>query len=414
MSFWDGVASFGLGVQGYNDYTDSRADRDYLAAKRKRDEEVQGIELEKLRREDDLAKTTRAIAARNGLGGADQLPAVNMDVPIKPLVPMDDEGNPMPVASKSVNLPAGSNRIGMYNEMADAQEKAGKLAEAEKIRTAIKAIESEGYSDIIKGVASGEEPAAIAQRFNQKGAKRIVNAEKKGDGYLFTYEDGKSQAMDKNTANDLGEKLGIFKREKPTVVASDASLVDDHGKVLYKGTPKPKNIDPLSPEGIAVKKDFESWKATLAKKEGGDPAKIREVRALADLAFGGDIEKATEYAYGVKDQDRTSQVMRMMGILRNDDTLAQDPKKLQSKAEEIVDGLRTKSTTTRGGVRPTKSDNAPDIQSEIEAANKRDAAAPPKTLTVPGTRSEATFTGRYTRNRKPIYQSADGQQYVGE
>lgn len=404
MSFWDGVASFGIGVQGYNDYMDSRADADYRAKKRARDEEVSALELERIRRDDDLSKQTREIARKYGVKGENQLPAVNMEVPI-PQLQVDDEGYPMPQATKSVALEAQTNRGGMYDAMAQEYEKAGKLAEAEKMRTALKQLENEGYTEIIKGVAAGEDPATIAQKFNQKGNKRIVNAERdEGGGYNFTYENGKSQRVDKATASDLGTKLGIFKQDT-AILPEGATLVErSTGRELGRGQPKrPPNIDPLSPEGIKAKKEFEDYKASLSKKgEGGDPAKIREVRALAEY-FGGDTEKAIEFAYGMKDQDRTAQVMRMMGILRNDDALGQDPQKLQAKAEEIVDGLRSRESKTRGGQRPTSA----------KKETKQDAPAtePPSTIAQGGI--TYTYAGK-TRSGKPLYKAPNGDLMVGE
>ena len=415
MSFWDGVASFGLGVQGFNDYKDQEAERNYRAKKRARDEEVSALELERIRRDDDLAKKTREIAKKYGLNGDSQLPAVSQEIAL-PQLAVDDEGYPMPKATKTVDLPAQANRGGMYDAMAQELEAAGKIGEAEKIRAALKAMETEGYTEIIKGVASGEDPALIAQRFNQKGRKRIVNADRDEAGAVtFTYEDGKAQRMTPDVANDLGTKLGIFKKDT-VIIPEGATLAEQStGRTLARGQPKQHNIDPLSPEGIKAKQEFETWKSNLAKKEGGDPAKIREVRALADMAFGGDIEKAVEYAYGVKDTDRTSQVMRMMSILKSDDALSQDQNKLRAKAEEIVDGLRARESKGRGGVRPGgKKDEGSDIQKDLEDANRRDAAKkgePPPTIAQGGV--TYTYAGK-TKSGKPLYKAPNGDLMVGE
>lgn len=94
--------------------------------------------------------------------------------------------------------------------------------------------------------------------------------------------------------------------------------------------------------------------AAIAKALGGgadkDPAKVREVKWLADSVFNGDLEKATSFAYGTQDKPRTEAVMRMAHLLKGSDADTGKPDDLMRKAEEMVDRLRGKEGATRGGV----------------------------------------------------------------
>lgn len=378
MSFWDGVASFGLGAKGYDEYTDGRADRDYLTKQRARADDVATIELERLHRQDDLARTTRDIARKYGIGGENQLPERSIEVPFGQPA-NDDEGNPMPPpATKTQTVAAQQNTQGLYQALADAHMKAGNLEQAEKIRKAMKEVESEGYGEIVKGVVAGEDPQAIAQRFNQRGNKRIVSGEKAGDAYAFTYEDGTKSTMNQRQASDLGTKLGIFKKDM-TIIPEGGTAIDGAGNVIAHGGPKSRNIDPLSPEGLAATQKRDEAKARAAAMFGKDvtPARVKEVKFLAERAFGGDETAAIEYVYGNRDKSRTDQILKIAGLLKADPELGMDSKKLMRQAEDLVDGLRSRDVATRGGKAPaTGRSPAPggDVQADIEAAARADAA----------------------------------------
>jgi len=85
--------------------------------------------------------------------------------------------------------------------------------------------------------------------------------------------------------------------------------------------------------------------------EGKEPAKIREVKALAELAFGGDIEKATSFAYGTNAKPRAEAVMSMFAALKDTDMDTGKASDRMKRAEEMVDALRGKDTASRGGVK---------------------------------------------------------------
>jgi hypothetical protein len=429
MSLWSGIADFGLGVQGYNDYTNAQADRAYVEQKRKRENEVANIDLERIRREDDLAKKARAIASQYGLGGDKQLPEIaGKTTDVAPPVAGDDEGYPMPLVPKvTPAVPATANRGGMMESVAGEYEKAGKFDEAQKIRAALKAVESEGYSDIIKGVAAGEEPTNIAQRFNQKGTKRIVNGEKQGDAYLFQYEDGTQQKMDKQSAQDLGARLGIFKKDI-TVVPHGAKAIDASGAVVTDN-PDPTKADPFKMEEFKadLRDRTERLKASLAHKADGKPREVALAEAFVNAGVAPDMKEALVMATEGKnlspERFKANIVQKLTTDFSDRLSSANPDTRARAQAElgKMADTVTSIAFPTRGPAAPTKAapaaaeDIGPALGREI-AANSGGAPAkaqPPSILKAPNNET-ATFTGNYTASGKPIYRAPSGKQYVGE
>lgn len=434
MGFWNGVASFGLGVQGYNAYNNDQSDRAALEAKRARDTEIANIELEKLRREDALAKNVRDVASQYGLGGAQQLPATaETTTNIPQPVTISDEGEPdaLPAATKTVaGLPAATNRAGMYNAMADQMEKAGKLQDAANIRAALKQTQTEGYGALLKGVASGADPEAIKQDFNAQGVHRIVNAEKNGDGsYTFTHDDGTTRQITPQQANDLGTKLGIFKKDTVIIPQGGKLVETGSGNTVATGEAKPTKIDPLSPEGIAARTQLEEAKLKAQQLLGKDatPARIREVKAVADLAFNGDIPSAVGFVYGIKDKPRSEQVLHLSKLYVDD---GDKPDVAMKKAEAQIDRLRLSDVATRGSKSPGAASDAPVQLGGPGAPGFVPAAAAPAPAApaVPPAAAsktppqawkdpqlgDLTFTGRTSPDGKPVYVDAKGKEYAGE
>lgn len=408
---WSGIANFGLGYRGATDVLNASSDRDYLERQRKRTEEVNNMALEEARRQDELGKTVRGIARKYGLGGEGQLPAIpGTSAEVAPTIAVDDEGNPMPTVTKTTPaVPAQANSQGMREAMAQAYEGQGKLTEADAIRKAMKAVETEGYSEILRGVAAGDDPNAIAQRFNRKGNRRIVNGEKQGDAYVFTYEDGKTQQMDKAGATDLGTKLGLFKRDM-TILPQGSTAIDASGAVVARGQPKAEtrhNIDPLSPEGIKAAEEKARALQRVKNQLGGGAkatAMIQNVQWLSDN-MGLSVEEAYNLSREGMHKPEVELVLdtavklkqgEMSGKYeKNPEAVFEDARKMVAEARKSVDKPRGKK-------------NEPELLNSVPPDEK----GVPKTLLSPEGKP-ATFTGRYTRAGKPIY--TDGQQqFVGE
>lgn len=427
MGFWSGIANAGLAYQGATDVLNASQDRDYLERKRKRDDEVANMALEEARRQDELGKQVRALAKKYGLGGESQLPTLpGQEVPVAGQLPVDDEGNAMPKATiQTPGVAAQANQAGMREAMAQAYEGAGKLSEADQLRKAAAAIKAEGYGEIVKGVASGEDPTAIAQRFNQKGDRRIVNGQKNGDSYVFTYEDGKTQTLDKATANDLGMKLGMLKKDT-TILPEGASLVENgSGTVIARGQPKARNMDPYGPEAIKAKKDLEDYKAKLAKEAGGGAKGTALIQNIDKIAseFGIPWSEAYQMSRVAQNKPLDEKIIDTAVRLKRDDLSGRydkDPGKAIEDARGIVEaGMR--AATKAGAARTATANPKPAEPAPLNtvapdpAASKATGPQVPQTARTPDGKV-ANFTGQFTRQGKPIYQVGNDpkSRFVGE
>lgn len=115
--------------------------------------------------------------------------------------------------------------------------------------------------------------------------------------------------------------------------------------------------------------------AAISKALGGDkdntPAKVREVKWLAEHVFNGDVQQATQFAYGAQDKDRASAVAQMAGILDKSGEYSNSAELIR-RAEELVDNLRAKGSS-RGGVSAGAKPEAP--KSEAAPAKPANKAA---------------------------------------
>lgn len=334
MGFWDGVASLGLAGRGYEEMDRTLAEN----AARERQAKLQERAVEEAIRKDDLARSARDAMAR--IGNRPQ--AMGLDVTT--ITPPDEsdrwgetkiETTPGFGAPESVDL-AGKNRA-----LAEAMAAGGDLEAAEKARKRLKELEAEGYQTMIVGMADGKDPKEIAAEFNSIGQKRIVGGVTDGKTYRFKYEDGTEGVYDRDRVRTAAEARGFLKKPPTTTVPQGSTVVDSTGKPLYTN-PKPAStrIDPLSPEGLAARQQFEDYKMRIKANQGGDPAKVREIRWLAEQ-FDGDTDRAIEVAYGI---DKTSKsmeerVQKWASVLKSDFDLAQDSNKLMARARELANSF---------------------------------------------------------------------------
>jgi hypothetical protein len=92
----------------------------------------------------------------------------------------------------------------------------------------------------------------------------------------------------------------------------------------------------------------------LGGEDGKEPAKVKEVKWLADTVFGGDLQKATAFAYGAQDKDNVSAVTQIANMLKDDPDYRNFNERL-AKAQEVVNNLRGVGTS-RGGVKVSTPD----------------------------------------------------------
>jgi hypothetical protein len=414
MGLLNSIAAFGISGRGYDemDQRYRQRDRELQAAK------VNDIAVKEAMRKDDLGESVRAAVQ----GVSPRAAVMGLNIPEHQGEAYDEEYRP--ATKEGFDVPASTDVRGKLKAAADVYLERGEIEQAEKLRKSLDALESEGYKHLVTGVAAGKDPREIAAQFNRIGEKRIVDGSTDGRTYKFKYEDGSTNEFSRDQARGLASALGYMKKPDVQQVHKDSNLVNtDTGEVIARGPTSPppvRNIDPLSPEGLAAKKDFETWKSTLGGKGPGAPAKIREINSLMS-EFDMDREKAIELAYGINRNSKSyeDRVRAWATVLKSDMDLGMDSTKLLEAAKRLT------SAFDEGGApkpRPALS-AAPKVATSrsTSPAEPEQLGGPgspgfdarvPLTLKAPGGR-DATFTGRYTKAGKPIY--SDGtNRFVAE
>lgn len=215
------------------------------------------------------------------------------------------------------------------------------------------------FTDTVGDEATGESagaPITTKETREETAARRLEEARKTGKSGIIAQaykEVGDIRAEDKQ---DIAAKT---LEQRTANEAERLRLQDQRDK--SKDENEKKRLDVMI--------------AKLTKGEAADkePAKIREVKALAELAFGGDIEKATSFAYGTNAKPRAEAVMSMFSALKNTDADTGKASDLMAKAEKMVDDLRGKDTASRGGVSVGPKE-APKTEAPKEAAKPKSKA----------------------------------------
>jgi hypothetical protein len=246
MSFMDAIASLGLMGTGYNE-TDRRiSERDRAALSQKVNQRAYDEAL----RLDDIASGARGAMAKIPKRAA----ALGLDVDT--VVPPDESdrwGENQTVTTKGIDSAEGTDVRGKLKAAADYLAEKGEIEQSEKYQKQLKALEAEGYNTMILGMAEGKDPKAIAGEFNRVGEKRIVNGRLDGTVYRFAYEDGTEAQYDRESVRAAAIQKGLLKKAETRIVPAGSTITTDDGKPLYTAPEKtqaPRNIDPLSPEGI--------------------------------------------------------------------------------------------------------------------------------------------------------------------
>jgi len=228
------------------------------------------------------------------------------------------------------------------------------------------------------------------------GGKPAWNGNKQGDAIdagevsevpLPDREKFKAKAEEARKRGEMGlvkEYMGALEQTDKETDRAERRTDKDEDRAYRK-----QDLEERAKDRDAIRADRKAERADRAKDRATDkePAKIREVKALAELAFGGDIEKATSFAYGTNAKPRAEAVMSMFAALKDTDADSGKASELMKKAEQMVDDLRGKDTASRGGVKVGGDKPAP--------------------------KSEGfTFTGKYTKDGKRIMQDAAGNKFV--
>jgi hypothetical protein len=376
---WGGIANLGLAGRGFEA-------EDAVIAENKRRESAQkltDIAVKEAMRREGLEQGLRDAVSKVPMRAAAS------GLPMTTVTPPDESdrwGETQIATTPGMDLPASVDARGKAEAGARYLADQGELERAEKYRQAAKAMEDEGYKTVVVGVAAGKDPKAIAEEFNQVGKHRIVNAAANGGTYRFQLDDGTEMPVTQAGARNLATAMGYLKKPETKIVPQGATETVD-GVPVYHNDPKPdhEKIDPLSPKGIAARKDFEEYKASMLGGKGagsgtGAPAKIREVQQLmSDFGLSQDDAISLAYGIGKNSKNYEERVQKWITTLKGDMDLAQDNEKLIARARQLAKtfGDEEARSPTRPSVRPTSKAaavpaqgaviDAPSTQAELES-----------------------------------------------
>lgn len=406
MGFWDGIAALGLAGRGYENTDRAIRDRDWQKAERERQKKLNDIALKDALRRDELATGLRdamtSVPTRETAKG--------VDIVTHEGEPYDEERR----VAEGIDAPADSNLPGKAKAAMDYLADKGDIEGAERYRKTLKALEAEGYRDMVTSMAAGRPIKEWAPKFNQVGEERIVGGDFDGQRYRVKYESGREAVYDRNQMRDAAEMHGFFKREKPNVVPQGSELRDDRGALLARN-PKPqtpRNIDPLSDEGLQATEKQERMKQRIKAEMGGGSKATAMVQNLEYLSskMGISIKEAYEMSRTGMSKPEHEQVLDTATKLlngfetstkyQNRETGAVDYARVFEDARRMMEMAKQKRKAARAAEQP------------LGVPNSDPSRLPPLNLKAPGG-GEATFTGKYTKAGKPIY--SDGtNSYVGE
>lgn len=369
MNAFDFLADLGVSGTGFEkarmafekDARDRALEELRIAEQKRRDEEAmyQAQALSGLRQ----------IAAQYGIGGANQIAAqpertITTETPYVDTV--GDEatgasaGQPVPQDRTLPATAARANPQGRARAMEEfAREKVMDPKVSGDLEKARKNMETEGYSDFLKGILSDQPVESIMDSFNRSGDQRINGGIRNPDGsYSFQYADGQISTITKKQARVLGEGAGVFKRDPGRIIPQGSVLArdtPDGGTEIIHGN-APRN-DPNSPETIRLKhafrleamqkaqeyrKEFDEWKS--AHSASKDPAKIREIRALMK-DFNASEEEALALAYSINKKEPTleARIQKWYAKLVKDPEYATNSQLALSRAMELANQFQDAS-----------------------------------------------------------------------
>lgn len=274
MGIFQGIADLGVMGGGYERTDAAIAERDYTRANRKRQDQLNEMAFQEAIRKDELVKKVREAmgavksrAAMKGLGLS--LPAEND--------PYQEHVTP---PQGGIDSPESPDAAGKMQAASRALMEGGDIEGATKVQKALEEFKREGFTHFLGGVIRGEDPKAIAEKFNQFGDKRIVGGTKTADGYRFKYEDGTDQDISKAEANRLATGLGLIKRSPLQVVPAGSTVIDPaSGKPVYTAPAKP-GTDQLAAIEARRKADLEKIAARAKAQRDLPPAVIRSIEGL--------------------------------------------------------------------------------------------------------------------------------------
>lgn len=406
MGFLDGIAALGLAGRGYENTDRAIRDRDWQQAERDRQKKINDMVLKDALRKDELAQGLRDVMA----GVPQRAAARGLDVTTP--AENDPYGEGYVHTDKGFEAPGGTNLRATAKAAADYLAGKGEIDAAEKYRKTMKALEDEGFKDVIVGIAAGRTPKEIADEFNAIGEKRIVGGSTDGRVYRFKYEDGTEATYDRGQVRELAQAYGFLKKPDLHNVPEGATVLKD-GRPVYtapKAT-KTERIDPLSPEGIAAAEDREEARARGRAR--GTPDKATKPRGAGNWnQFDSQVRTLAREHLTSADPDSGRKsvdhrnVARLTSmasaIAREDPDAYQSPGEAVTAAIEKLDALRVVEDEARTRAETESQGLTFDDEKKRERwiANRADRLLQVRSKQKPGDRSGAA---------KPAAQAASPQ-----
>lgn len=342
MGFLDGIAALGLAGRGF-DETDRRIrDRDWQQEERERQRRLNEMALAEAVRRDELARGLRETMANVPRRAAAR--GLDITTPVE----NDPYGEGYVRTERGFDQPEGGVDLqATTRAAADYLAGKGEIEASEKYRKALKQMEDEGFKDVIVGVAAGKNPAEIAKEFNALGEKRIVGGTTDGKTYRFKYEDGTEATYQRDQMRELAQQFGFLKKPDLHNVPAGSTVLRD-GKPVYTAPAKetPRNIDPLSPEGIeAATRRAEAVERARANARPEKPPKPRNWTSFDNgiNAAASDIATSTDPVTGKKavDYETKGQIRALaQQLARSDPEAYESPAAAVDAAREQLDALR--------------------------------------------------------------------------
>lgn len=216
------LADFGLQMAGANDVIQQQQDRDYILARRQREEEQAIAAQDEARRQRAYQSELRATIPTFLSGGTNAIPA-QPAVAGQQLDPRQQEGGDVPVTAQPAK-PARDNEEGMLKAWEQIAIKHAQLPQYEAAKTRVKALADEGVVDFIRKARQGASESDLVDAFNKSGKIKITGLRKIDDNdYQAVTADGQpvSLNLERMTESMLGAKdllAHLDKSEKTAAV----------------------------------------------------------------------------------------------------------------------------------------------------------------------------------------------------
>jgi hypothetical protein len=400
MNFMDFIANAGVAYNSADQTIQKNQQAQLELERARRRDETERIQLEELRRNQELQGRMRELAATMGTTPAQPQKDLNIPLPYQ----VDDEGNQLPPATRTVAPVAGRpDQYKLYRDQATMLRAAGKFDEADGMDKRAKIFEQEGLLDLARDLHAGKDPATTIRNYSSRGTDAIPDDAKYDPktGRLTYTRNGVPTEF--NAIRHLTES-GALKKPNVQAVPQGSKLMNlDTGETVADNPKPTDNWQEKEALKLKNQKELKTFEAELAEKKGkkNATALIQNIEYLAPM-YGDDKRKVFEMlelnAKGKTPEQFERDLVR--DLLKTE--LNAKPDEVITKARDITKSLYATQTNTAPGAKPPQ---GPELLNSVPATS---AGQPPAKI------GNHTFSGKYTARGKPLYQDAQGNLFVGD